>query len=86
MTKKWIPLDQLPVGSFGKVKELALEGNIRRRMLDLGLVYDTTVESLRKSPAGDPTAYEIRGTVIALRSQEASKILVESMYKEDFNE
>jgi len=46
-------------------------------MLDLGLVIDTVVEALRKSPSGDPTAYEIRGAVIALRSEEASQILVE---------
>ncbi|NMA34490.1 MAG: ferrous iron transport protein A, partial [Clostridiaceae bacterium] len=34
---------------------------------------------LIKSPSGDPTAYEIRGAVIALRSEEASKILVEML-------
>lgn len=77
MKKNLIPLNQLPVGSFAKVKKLTLEGNPRRRMLDLGLIHDTTVESLRKSPAGDPIAYEIRGAVIALRSEEASKIFVE---------
>ena len=77
MNKNIIPLNQLPVGTFGKVKALAAEGMERRRMLDLGLIKDTTVESLRKSPAGDPTAYGIRGAVIALRSEEASKIFVE---------
>ncbi|NMA84910.1 MAG: ferrous iron transport protein A [Epulopiscium sp.] len=79
MTQKLIPLDQLPIGSLGKVKKLTAEGSVRRRMLDLGLIYDTSIESLKKSPAGDPIAYEIRGTVIALRSEEASKILVESI-------
>ncbi len=74
-----IPLNKLPVGSSAKVKKLAAEGISRRRMLDLGLIYDTTVESLTKSPAGDPIAYEIRGAVIALRSEEASKILVETI-------
>lgn len=74
-----IPLHELPIGSLGKVKKLSSSGNTRRRMLDLGLIYDTTVESLIKSPAGDPIAYGIRGTVIALRSEEASQILVESI-------
>jgi len=74
-----IPLNKLPIGSFGKVKKLTSEGVTRRRMLDLGLIIDTTVQSLRKSPAGDPIAYEIRGAVIALRSEEASKILVEAI-------
>ncbi|MCR4432108.1 MAG: ferrous iron transport protein A [Tepidanaerobacteraceae bacterium] len=72
-----IPLNNLPIGSFGKVRKLTACGNIRRRMMDLGLVCDTKVKALRKSPAGDPVAYEIRGAVIALRSEEASKILVE---------
>lgn len=81
MEKKLIPLHELPVGSFAKVKKLTAEGIARRRMLDLGLIDDTTIESLRKSPAGDPIAYEFRGAVIALRSEEASKILVESIHE-----
>ncbi|NLM43707.1 MAG: ferrous iron transport protein A [Clostridiales bacterium] len=77
MKKNIIPLNLIPCGKSAKVKELTADGNMRRRMLDLGLVIDTIVESLRKSPSGDPTAYEIRGAVIALRSEEASKIMVE---------
>lgn len=79
MNNIYMPLNQLPVGTFGKVKKLMADGNARRRMLDLGLIIDTTIESLRKSPAGDPIAYEIRGAVIALRSEEASKIIVEAI-------
>ena len=48
-------------------------------MLDLGIIYDTEVEALQKSPSGDPVAYYIRGAVIALRSDEASKIIVEEI-------
>ncbi len=79
MSTTFIPLNQLPVGSIGKVRALAADGIERRRMLDLGLIRDTTVESLRRSPAGDPVAYGIRGAVIALRSEESSKIFVESI-------
>jgi ferrous iron transport protein A len=74
-----ISLDQLALGSFGSVKNLTARGTARRRLLDLGLVTDTRVEALRKSPSGDPTAYQIRGAVIALRSEEASQILVEAI-------
>ena len=76
MEENLISLYNLPIGSFGKVKKLTAEGNVRRRMLDLGLVDNTTVEALRRSPSGDPIAYQIRGAVIALRSEEASKILI----------
>lgn len=77
MESKIIPLHQLPLGSTAKVKSLISSGNSRRRMLDLGLISDTVVEALQKSPSGDPKAYQIRGAVIALRSEEASRILVE---------
>lgn len=79
MDKKLIPLSQLPVGSFGKVVKLNADGNLRRRLQDLGLIYDTTIESVRKSPAGDPIAYQIRGAIIALREDEAATILIESL-------
>jgi ferrous iron transport protein A len=72
-----VPLSLLPIGSAAKVKELTADGNVRRRMLDLGLIINTRVEAMQKSPSGDPTAYQIRGAVIALRSEEASKIFVE---------
>lgn len=77
MKNNVISLYKLPTGHFGEVKELLAEGTVRRRMLDLGLIKGTKVESIRKSPSGDPTAYQIRGAIIALRAEEASKILVE---------
>jgi ferrous iron transport protein A len=77
MTREILPLYNLPLGRSGRVKELAAQGSVRRRMLDLGLINGTKIEALLRSPAGDPVAYQFRGAVIALRSEEASKILVE---------
>lgn len=77
MQEKIVPLHLLPIGGTGTVRMLTSKGDIRRRMLDLGLIDNTKVESLRRSPSGDPIAYQIRGAVIALRSEEASNILVE---------
>ena len=74
---QYIPLNLLPVGETGIVQKLLSDGTQRRRMLDLGLVDGTPVEALQKSPSGDPTAYFIRGAVIALRSEDAGKILIE---------
>lgn len=78
MTSRYISLNKLPLGKKAKVKALTSDGNIRRRMLDLGLITDTIIEAMLKSPSGDPVAYNIRGAVIALRSEEASKIIVEA--------
>ncbi|KZL91408.1 FeoA family protein [Clostridium magnum] len=74
-----IPLSDLPLGKKCKVKKLLSDGLVRRRMLDLGLIDNTVVESLQKSPSGDPVAYLIRGAVIALRTEVASMILVEKL-------
>lgn len=50
----------------------------RRRLLDLGFVPGTRVEIELVSPAGDPTAYRVRGTVVALRREQAQLIRVHS--------
>jgi ferrous iron transport protein A len=74
----YIPLSALPLGKRAQVKRLTCHGSARRRMLDLGLILDTVVEALLKSPGGDPVAYVIRGAVIALRSEEAAHIMVQA--------
>lgn len=79
MNNKYISLNFLPLGKKARVKLLTSDGIIRRRMLDLGLISNTEVEALQRSPSGDPVAYFIRGAVIALRSEEASQIFVESI-------
>ncbi len=82
MRNNTITLDKLSLGTAGRVKELTVQGNMRRRMLDLGMIHDTIIESIIKSPAGDPVAYRIRGAIIALRSEEASKVFIESIEME----
>ena len=67
-------LDKLPVGQT--VEELRLNGSIRRRMQDIGLIEGTPVECLQKSPSGDPVAYLIRGAVIALRREDSGRVMV----------
>lgn len=79
MNEKVIPLNKLPLGKKAKVKELTCDGTIRRRMLDFGLIYNTEIEALQKSPSGDPIAYYIRGAVIALRQEDAARIVVENI-------
>ena len=71
-----ITLDKLPIGQIGYVESLLSKGSERRRMLDLGVVNNTKIEALYRSPVGDPTAYFIRGAVIALRNDDAKKINV----------
>jgi len=69
-------LATLGVGEAGRVLELQCEGAYRRRLLDLGLIPGTEVRAIMLSPLGNPMAYEIRGSIIALRLKDASKIIV----------
>ncbi|MCI8554682.1 MAG: ferrous iron transport protein A [Clostridiales bacterium] len=72
-----LTLDSLPEGRKARVRELLSTGSMRRRLLDIGLIEGTNIECLQRSPAGDPVAYLIRGAVIALRSEDSSRILVD---------
>ena len=58
------------------MRKLLTQGEMRRRLLDMGLVPETIVECVGKSPLGDPKAYLIRGAVIAIRSSDTKNILI----------
>ena len=51
-------------------------GENRRRLLDLGFVKGATIQIDLLNPLGDPKAFLIKGTSIALRKNQASKILI----------
>jgi ferrous iron transport protein A len=69
-------LADLPPGTPAKVLSLEAEGALRRRLLDLGLVAGTQVSAIGRSPSGDPTAYRIRGAVMALRAEVTGQVRV----------
>ncbi|MBO7150546.1 MAG: ferrous iron transport protein A [Clostridia bacterium] len=72
-------LNALKKGEKAKVTSLAIEGPMRRRLTDLGIVVGTVIECVGKSPCGDPCAYLVRSTVIALRKKDAAFICCESV-------
>ncbi|MFW5647459.1 MAG: FeoA family protein [Candidatus Alkaliphilus sp. MAG34] len=76
MNRDYMPLFKVAVGTKVQVSELLSAGLPRRRMLDLGIIPGTAIDVIRKSPLGDPVAYNIRGASIALRKEEAEQILV----------
>jgi len=54
----------------------ACRGAERRRLLDLGFVPGTTIEAEMASPGGDPMAYRVRETTVALRREQARLIRI----------
>lgn len=71
-------LTDLPIGQRGRVLGLsaACRGAERRRLLDLGFVPGSVVEAQLVSPAGDPTAYLVRGALVALRREQARVVRI----------
>lgn len=71
-------LASLHPGETGRVLQLApsCRGLQRRRLLDLGLLPGTDVAAEMSSAAGDPTAYRIRGSLIALREDQAKLVQI----------
>jgi DtxR family Mn-dependent transcriptional regulator len=71
-------LDALQVGQTARVLRLdeSLQGFTRRRLLDLGLTPGVPVTAEMRSLFGDPTAYRVRGALIALREDQARHVLV----------
>ncbi|TET97371.1 MAG: hypothetical protein E3J30_09075 [Anaerolineales bacterium] len=73
------PLSHLRSGESAVVLSISpvCRGLDRQRLLDLGLLPGTKVGVELIGPGGDPKAYRIRGALIALRDDQADRILVE---------
>ncbi|MTK12140.1 MAG: ferrous iron transport protein A [Clostridiaceae bacterium] len=71
-----LELNSVSIGNYVTVEDLSSTGMLRERMLALGLTKGARIEVVRRGPSGDPTVYNIRGAMIALRKEEASLISV----------
>ncbi|MEJ2555799.1 MAG: iron dependent repressor, metal binding and dimerization domain protein [Anaerolineae bacterium] len=72
-------LTTLKVGQKARVKALddTCQGLTRRRFLDLGVTPGVLIEPVMQSAFGEPTAYRVRDTLIALRHEQSDMILIE---------
>ncbi len=65
------------VGEVGVIRSLCPSvSGIENRLNALGFARGNTVMCTMKSPLGDPHAYLIKGSVIALRKSEAEAVTV----------
>ncbi len=69
-------LSTLELGQTARVTGISAlcRGLERRRLLDLGVVPGTVIEAELTSPSGDPTAYRVRGALVALRREQSALI------------
>lgn len=70
-------LDKILLNEEVIIKKINSEGILKRRFLDLGFLPQTYIKCVLISPFKDPKAYQINGSVIALRNIDAQNIEVE---------
>ncbi len=69
-------LSEAKVGASGVVEQIDLPEEIANYLAHLGFLAGTSVEVLRRAPAGDPTVYRIDGVEVGLRSETARHIFL----------
>ncbi|MBI4540990.1 MAG: FeoA domain-containing protein [Gemmatimonadetes bacterium] len=73
-----VPLAELPEAEVGEVVGIdpAVRGLVRRRLLDLGLTPGARVRCELTPTFGEPRAFRVRGTLVALRREQAAQVWV----------
>ena len=69
-------LSEAKVGDSGVVESIDLPEEVSNYLAHLGFLPGTSVEVLRRAPAGDPTVYRLDGVEVGLRSETASHIFL----------
>ena len=70
-------LEKLQVGKTAVIKTVGGEGELRCRLLDMGLIPKTKVTMMKVAPMGDPMEIRLRGYELTLRKEDAGKIEIE---------
>lgn len=69
-------LSDAQVGNAGVLESINLPDDVCNYLAHLGFLPGTSVEVLRRAPAGDPTVYRIDGVDVGLRNETARHILL----------
>lgn len=74
-------LNELKIGKIAKITKVNGEGELRRRLLDMGLTPKTKVSVHKIAPMGDPLELHLRGYALSIRKDDAAKIEIEEVYE-----
>ena len=70
-------LDMLKVGKTARVTKVDGAGELRLRLLDMGLIPGTEIKVIKIAPMGDPIELRLRGYELTLRLDDARNITVQ---------
>jgi ferrous iron transport protein B len=71
-------LSKLNIGDSAVVRDVKAKGEVKRRLLDMGLCRGTEFTIIRIAPLGDPIVLKIKGFDLSLRREEAASITVDT--------
>ena len=69
-------LSQMTAGQQAVIGQIEVPETLAERLTALGILEGTTIKCLGAGPLGDPVAYKVRRTVIALRRADCMGIEV----------
>lgn len=72
-------LDELEQGKRAIIKELELSGMTLQRLISLGFTPGAELSVVRKAPLLDPFDISICGSLVAVRKDEAKKIIIKEV-------
>lgn len=72
-----IVASELKKGQKARVVRINGNGQVHRRLMDMGLVSGSEIEMQRVAPFGDPIEIRVKGYNLSLRRSEADSIKVE---------
>jgi len=75
--KKVIRMREMSDNQEGIIKRVSATGDMGRRIREMGIVPDTSIQIQGRAPLKDPVAVKLRDFVLTLRNNEASNIFVE---------
>ena len=70
-------LRDVKIGKSAKIIKVHGEGELRRRIMDMGLTKGTEVYVRKVAPLGDPLELNVRGYELSVRKADAEMIEVE---------
>jgi len=70
-------LNELDLNEEAIIKKVKAKENIKKRLLDIGIVRGSKIKKTLISPGKDMIAYLIKGTIVAIRKEDTKDIIVE---------
>lgn len=69
-------ISDLKTGENGIIQKVECSGEIKKRLIDMGITRGTKIKVIKIAPLGDPIEVEVKNYKLSLRKSEAKEILL----------